>query len=66
MGKSNFEVRMICIEKEIIQARGQAMQQGRIRREIEPFSIRKKTFYPIGETKKVNQWWTWTLREKKD
>lgn len=55
MGKSNFEVRMICIEKEIIQARAQAMQQGRIRREVEPFSIRKKTFYPIGETKKVNQ-----------
>lgn len=53
VGKMNFEIRMACIDKEIIHARAEGMKQGIINRQVEPFGIRKKHFYPLIETKKV-------------
>ena len=49
----NFEIRMQCIAKEIIFARGEAIKQGKVNKQIEPFSLRQKQFYPINETKKL-------------
>ena len=54
VGKMNFHVRMQCIEKEIVFARSEAMRTGRINRQMEPFSVRQKQFFPLFETKKVS------------
>jgi hypothetical protein len=55
VGKMNFEIRLHCISKEIIFARDEATKQGLINKQIEPFSIRQKQFFPISGTKKVIQ-----------
>eukprot|EP00095_Tigriopus_kingsejongensis_P004298 maker-scaffold346_size200932-snap-gene-0.7 protein:Tk04298 transcript:maker-scaffold346_size200932-snap-gene-0.7-mRNA-1 annotation:"hypothetical protein CAPTEDRAFT_167250" len=51
VGDANFSIRGICIEKEIIQARSQYINQGLIDRSREPFSIRLKQFWPIKDTR---------------
>ncbi len=51
VGKTNFSTRLVCIEKEIIHAREVAMTQGRIDKNREPFSVRKKMFWPLNDTK---------------
>lgn len=53
VGKMNFDIRIECIKKEIIYARGEAIRLGKINKQIEPFSVRQKQFYPISETKKL-------------
>lgn len=53
VGKMNFQVRIQCINKEIIFARNEAIKQGKLNKLIEPFSVRQKLFYPINETKKL-------------
>lgn len=53
VGKMNFDIRMQCISKEIIFARNEAIKQGKLNKQIEPFSLRQKLFYPINETKKL-------------
>lgn len=40
VGKTIFGTRLICIEKEIIQTRSKHMQEGRIDKASEPFSVR--------------------------
>jgi mRNA-capping enzyme len=53
VGKVNFQIRLQCITKEIISARDEACRQGKLNKQIEPFSIRQKLFYKLGDTKKV-------------
>jgi mRNA-capping enzyme len=53
VGKMNFTVRLQCISKEIIFARDEAFKQGKLNKQIEPFSIRQKLFYKLRDTKKV-------------
>ncbi|VDD90364.1 unnamed protein product [Enterobius vermicularis] len=49
----NFRKRMDCIYKGIINPRVKAMGTGRIRRELEPISIRIKDFWPLEQVRKV-------------
>lgn len=53
VGKVNFQIRLQCITKEIIFARDEACRQGKLNKQIEPFSIRQKLFYRLGDTKKL-------------
>ena len=53
IGQQNFDIRMQCIDEEIIKPRQEAMRVGKINRNFEPFSVRKKDFFPIKETKKL-------------
>ncbi len=50
----NFNTRSVCISKEIIQARNDAMLSGRFDKSIEPFSIRQKDFFGLSSTRKVS------------
>lgn len=53
VGKVDFGTRLLCIEKEIIGARNTYIQQGLIDKTKEPFSMRKKEFWDVGETYKL-------------
>lgn len=53
VGKTSFQVRLQCISKEIIFARDEACRQGKLNKRIEPFSVRQKLFYKLGDTKKL-------------
>lgn len=53
IGQQNFDIRMQCIEDEIIIPRKDAMRFGKINRNLEPFSVRKKDFFPIKDTHKL-------------
>lgn len=53
VGKMNYQIRLQCISKEIIFARDEAFRQGKLNKQIEPFSIRQKLFYKITDTKKL-------------
>lgn len=47
MGKCDFGRRELCIKKELIGPRKDAMEERRIIREMEPFGIRIKEFHNI-------------------
>lgn len=53
VGGCDFATRLLCIGKELIGPRVEAMKQGRIRRESEPISIRKKDFWELEAVKKL-------------
>ncbi|XP_013774740.1 mRNA-capping enzyme-like [Limulus polyphemus] len=53
VGGTDFERRLLCIKKEIIGPRIQAMEEGRIDRMNEPFSVRAKDFWDITCTKSL-------------
>ncbi|MFH4980636.1 hypothetical protein AB6A40_007345 [Gnathostoma spinigerum] len=53
VGDCDFRTRLLCIRKEIIGPRKEAMQYGRIRRELEPISIRLKDFWEIETVRKL-------------
>eukprot|EP00088_Acartia_fossae_P066623 TRINITY_DN8270_c0_g1_i2.p1 TRINITY_DN8270_c0_g1~~TRINITY_DN8270_c0_g1_i2.p1 ORF type:complete len:372 (-),score=51.81 TRINITY_DN8270_c0_g1_i2:117-1148(-) len=53
VGKVDFGTRLICIDKEIVGARNMYMQQGKIDKSKEPFSVRKKEFWDVGDTYKL-------------
>lgn len=53
VGKCDFGTRLLCIEKEIVGARNNYITQGVINKTREPFSIRKKDFWDIGDTYKL-------------
>ncbi|RNA22860.1 mRNA-capping enzyme isoform X1 [Brachionus plicatilis] len=53
VNQSNFDVRMQCIDREIIGPRHEALRVGKINRAMEPFSVRKKEFFPIMHTVKL-------------
>jgi len=51
VGKCPFDTRLICIEKEIVTARHDAMKEGLLDKSKEPFSIRIKPFWDISQAK---------------
>lgn len=53
VGKTDFSRRMLCINKEIVDVRRQAMMEGRIDRAKEPFSIRAKCFWDVNCARQV-------------
>ena len=53
VGKCPFTTRLLCIEKEIVGARNYYITKGLIKKNKEPFSIRKKEFWDVSETKKL-------------
>ncbi|XP_003737469.1 mRNA-capping enzyme-like [Galendromus occidentalis] len=53
MWKMNFSERESCIQKEIIDVRRRYAQEGILDLKEEPFSIRKKEFFPLGMTSKI-------------
>lgn len=53
IGQSNFDIRMQCIDREIIGPRHEALRLGKINRAMEPFSVRKKEFFPLMHTVKL-------------
>ena len=50
VGKTDLDRRLLCIDKEIIKPRNVGMQSGKIDKSREPFSIRKKDFYPAEQS----------------
>lgn len=53
VGQTDFDRRMLCIEKEIIGPRYQKMSQGTLDKTREPFSVRIKQFFDLTMTKKI-------------
>lgn len=54
VGDCDFNVRLACIEKEIIYPRHEKMKNGLIDKTQEPFSVRNKPFFDIYTSRKVN------------
>ena len=53
VGQCNFNIRLLCIEKEIISPRLEKMKTGQIDKTKEPFSVRHKSFFDIHASRKV-------------
>lgn len=53
VGKTDFDRRMLCIDREIIGPRRQAIEEGRINRMKEPFSVRKKEFWDVSTARQI-------------
>ncbi|KAK6755147.1 hypothetical protein RB195_013868 [Necator americanus] len=47
VGKDNFDVRFMCIRRELIEPRNAAIKAGRIRKDREPMSVRVKDFWEL-------------------
>ncbi|VDM64584.1 unnamed protein product [Angiostrongylus costaricensis] len=47
VGKDNFDIRFMCIRKELIEPRNAAIKAGRIRKDREPMSVRVKDFWEM-------------------
>jgi len=54
VGQCDFNIRLLCIEKEIISPRMEKMKTGQIDKTKEPFSVRNKPFFDINASRKVN------------
>ncbi|GFY58209.1 mRNA-capping enzyme [Trichonephila inaurata madagascariensis] len=53
VGQTDFERRLLCIAKEIIKPRRDAMMNGKIDRMKEPFSVRAKDFWDVTSAKQI-------------
>ncbi|XP_077160654.1 mRNA-capping enzyme isoform X2 [Paroedura picta] len=53
VGECDFNIRLSCIEKEIILPRHDKMKTGQIDKAQEPFSVRNKPFFDIHAAKKL-------------
>ncbi|KAG8184984.1 hypothetical protein JTE90_024519 [Oedothorax gibbosus] len=53
VGQTDFERRLLCINKEIIGPRRAAMESGKLDRSKEPFSVRAKDFWDIHHVKQI-------------
>lgn len=53
VGKTDFDRRMLCINKEIIGVRNQAIQERKIDKSTEPFGVRAKQFFDVLMTKEL-------------
>jgi mRNA-capping enzyme len=51
VGQTNFSTRLLCIDKELVQTRARAMEEGKIDKKKEPFGIRAKQFWSLSETR---------------
>uniref|UniRef100_A0AAX7UTP8 mRNA-capping enzyme n=1 Tax=Astatotilapia calliptera TaxID=8154 RepID=A0AAX7UTP8_ASTCA len=52
VGQCDFNIRLLCIEKEIISPRNEKMKTGQIDKTKEPYSVRQKPFYDIHASRK--------------
>ncbi|XP_029352749.1 mRNA-capping enzyme isoform X2 [Echeneis naucrates] len=52
VGQCDFNIRLLCIEKEIISPRMEKMKTGQIDKTKEPFSVRNKPFFDIHASRK--------------
>ena len=53
IGNFDFATRFRVIEEQICTPRSKAIYEGSLNRSSEPFGIRRKSFYPLGQTKAV-------------
>nr|XP_006626214.1 PREDICTED: mRNA-capping enzyme [Lepisosteus oculatus] len=53
VGQCDFNIRLLCIEKEIISPRLEKMKNGQIDKTKEPFSVRNKPFFDIHASRKL-------------
>lgn len=53
VGQCDFNIRLVCIEKEIISPRMEKMKTGQIDKAKEPFSVRAKPFFDIHASRKL-------------
>ncbi|XP_075940884.1 mRNA-capping enzyme [Anarhichas minor] len=53
VGQCDFNIRLLCIEKEIISPRMEKMKIGQIDKTKEPFSVRNKPFFDIHAARKL-------------
>ncbi|XP_072038912.1 mRNA-capping enzyme-like [Amphiura filiformis] len=53
VGDCDFDRRLFCINKELIQVRHEHMKNGLIDRTTEPFSVRVKPFWDVTNTRKL-------------
>lgn len=53
VGDCDFNIRLQCIEREIISPRHEKMKTGLIDKTQEPFSVRNKPFFDIYTSRKV-------------
>ncbi|KAM9704186.1 mRNA-capping enzyme [Menidia menidia] len=53
VGQCDFNIRLLCIEKEIISPRMEKMKTGQIDKTKEPFSVRNKPFFDIHASRKL-------------
>uniref|UniRef100_A0A667ZEC6 mRNA-capping enzyme n=1 Tax=Myripristis murdjan TaxID=586833 RepID=A0A667ZEC6_9TELE len=53
VGQCDFNIRLLCIEKEIISPRMEKMKNGQIDKSKEPFSVRNKPFFDIHASRKL-------------
>ncbi|XP_030637986.1 mRNA-capping enzyme isoform X2 [Chanos chanos] len=53
VGQCDFNMRLMCIEKEIIFPRMEKMKMGQIDKSKEPFSVRNKPFFDIHAARKL-------------
>ena len=53
VGDCDFDRRLYCIDRELIQVRHEHMKNGDIDKTKEPFSVRKKPFWDITNVRKV-------------
>ena len=55
VGGTDFDRRLLCIQREIIGPRHTKMQQGLLDKTKEPFSVRAKQFWDIQIARKVSE-----------
>ncbi|CAL9691834.1 unnamed protein product [Knipowitschia caucasica] len=53
VGHCDFNIRLVCMEKEIISPRMEKMKTGQIDKTKEPFSVRAKPFFDIHASRKL-------------
>ncbi|XP_033991535.1 mRNA-capping enzyme [Trematomus bernacchii] len=53
VGQCDFNIRLLCMEKEIISPRMEKMKTGQIDKTKEPFSVRNKPFFDIHLSRKL-------------
>ncbi|XP_060947129.1 mRNA-capping enzyme isoform X1 [Limanda limanda] len=53
VGQCDFNIRLLCMEKEIISPRLEKMKTGQIDKTKEPFSVRNKPFFDIHAARKL-------------
>ncbi|BFZ11350.1 hypothetical protein BsWGS_14390 [Bradybaena similaris] len=67
VGKTDFDRRLLCIEKEIVGPRNTKISQGTLDKTKEPFSVRLKPFYDITMSRKfLDDKFTKTLSHEVD
>ena len=55
IGKMSHDIRMRCIEVDIVFPRNNAFQAGNLDKSKEPFSVRSKQFFPVEKSKYVSK-----------